>query len=238
MLFGGPQELCGDFTSGGLDMLIFGTTSLKHVKAKGEFFCPACQDHQPYKLREPRRWFHLYWIPIIPMKSLGRYVECGTCKKTFVEEALERDPKAEAARIRADVGAALRWVGLKMCLADGEASEAELIEVAVMIKGLIDVDVTVDDLRRDVEGVRRDERAVEDYLKATAQGLSDRGKEAVMRGLLTIAFADDHLDETEKQFFARCGGALQMSRAHVLGLIVEAEESARRLPAPPKAQND
>lgn len=216
-------------------MIIFGMTSLKHVKNKGQFYCPQCSSHKDYKLREPRRWFHLYFIPTIPLNTLGRYVECMQCKGTFVEAVLEHDPVADRDRFHSEVERAARWVSLKMALADGTVMRDELIEISALVKGLVNRDLSVEELEAQVPAVRADERSVEDYLRAMAGQLNDFGKEAVMRGLLSVALADGNFDRAEREFALRCGLALMMSRAHVRGLIDEAVEHAEREGAAPAA---
>ena len=49
--------------------------------------------------------------------------------------------------------------------------------------------------------------------------------------LLAVAFADEHMDQSERELAIDCGKDLMMSRAHVLGLLIEAEESARPVAA-------
>ena len=209
-------------------MIIFGMTSLKHVKDKGQFYCPQCATHKDFKLREPRRWFHLYFIPTIPLDTLGRYVECLQCKGTFVETVLEHDPVADRERFHSEVERAARWVALKMALADGAVTRDEVIEISALLKGLVNRDIGIEELETQVSQVSADERSVEDYLRSMAGQLNDFGKEAVMRGLLSVALADGNFDKTEREYALRCGLALMMSRAHVRGLIAEAEEHAER----------
>jgi tellurite resistance protein len=209
-------------------MIIFGFTSLKHVKDKGQFYCPQCTDHKDFRLREPRRWFHLYFVPVIPLDSLGRYVECRQCKGTFIENVLNYDPIAEQNRFRSEVEKATRWVTLKMALADGHVAQEELIEIAVLLKSLLDRDVPVAELEAEAPTVASDEQSVEAFLRTAAGLLNGEGKAKVMRGLLAVALADGNFDKAERAFAKRCGDALLLDPAHTRGLIGEAEDHARR----------
>lgn len=209
-------------------MIIFGLTSLKHVKDKGQFYCPQCVDHKDFKLREPRRWFHLYFIPVIPLDSLGRYVECRQCKGTFVENVLQFDPVADENRFVSEVEKATRWVTLKMALADGAVAREELIEISVLLKSLLNRDVASAELEAEVQAVAADQQSVEGFLKTAAGLLNGEGKAKVMRGLLAVALADGHFDKTERAFAKRCGDALLLDPAHTRGLIADAEDHARR----------
>jgi len=53
-------------------MIIWGTYVTKKIVSTGQFYCPRCANHRSYKLRRPKKWGHLYWIPIIPMEEFDR----------------------------------------------------------------------------------------------------------------------------------------------------------------------
>lgn len=64
-------------------MIIFGTRGITTTPEKGDFHCPSCDATQKYGLKRVRRFFTLYFIPLIPLNKLGEYVECVTCKDTY-----------------------------------------------------------------------------------------------------------------------------------------------------------
>jgi hypothetical protein len=144
---------------------------------------------------------------------------------------LEFDPLKEQEKFLSEVEKAARHAMLKMALADGNADEAELVEVAVHYKTITGKEISVAELREQLPAVAADQRSVAEYLKTVSGMLNDHGKELVMRALLAVAFADEHMDQSERELAIDCGKALMMSRAHVLGLLIEAEESARPVAA-------
>jgi zinc-ribbon family len=69
-------------------MIIFGMGS-KHKKiGEGDFYCPHCRGRQYYFHKKAKRYFTLYFIPLIPLNDLGEFIECQTCKSTFSMEVL------------------------------------------------------------------------------------------------------------------------------------------------------
>jgi len=64
-------------------MIIWGSRVRYKDLDTGEFFCPRCQAKRAYKHKEARRYFTLYFIPIIPMGKLGEMIECQTCKTAY-----------------------------------------------------------------------------------------------------------------------------------------------------------
>ena len=69
-------------------MIIFGTKGITSIQKKGTFHCPACGAGAPYDQKEVRRYFTLFFIPVIPLHKVADYVECGRCGGNFKPEVL------------------------------------------------------------------------------------------------------------------------------------------------------
>ena len=113
-------------------MIFFGTKGLTLTGDSGDFFCPSCSTEQPYKRRKVRRFFTLYFIPIIPLDLLGEYIECQSCKNTFndkvidIKEELEANNKAFEAEYERIVKKSMAI----MVLADGKVDDSEVEAMA------------------------------------------------------------------------------------------------------------
>ncbi len=68
--------------------IIWGTRARTKVIGRGEFHCPRCNANQSYAYKQVKRWFTLYFIPLFPTRTLGEYVECGSCAATWKPEVL------------------------------------------------------------------------------------------------------------------------------------------------------
>jgi len=78
-------------------MIVFFGTKVRHQKlGEGEFHCPKCQARRQYHHKRARQYFTLYFIPLIPLRQLGEYVECQTCKTAFEPAVLNRPAQAAA----------------------------------------------------------------------------------------------------------------------------------------------
>ena len=64
-------------------MIIIGSMELKFTKSTGTFCCPQCEQERTYRLRTRREFLTVYFIPLIPLQSLGEFLECTTCRGTF-----------------------------------------------------------------------------------------------------------------------------------------------------------
>jgi len=69
--------------------IVFGTRGIRSTVEQGSFYCPQCDCESSFKLKKVTQFFTLYFIPLIPLGSKGRYVECQSCKNTYVERILE-----------------------------------------------------------------------------------------------------------------------------------------------------
>ena len=64
-------------------MIIWGTRTSNVEVAHGEFHCPKCEASRAYRHMQAKRWFTLYFIPLIPMGKRGEWWECQTCTRAY-----------------------------------------------------------------------------------------------------------------------------------------------------------
>ncbi|HSD84838.1 MAG TPA: zinc-ribbon domain-containing protein [Anaerolineae bacterium] len=69
-------------------IVIFGNKVRYKTISTGQFSCPQCRTQRTYELRQARNWFALYFIPIIPLNTIGEFVTCLTCGTQFAQEVL------------------------------------------------------------------------------------------------------------------------------------------------------
>lgn len=76
-------------------LLIWGFRTLLTVIASGHFACPHCETDAAYQHVRPRRWFTIFFIPLIPGSWRDAYVECQRCKNCYSEAVLTRPTNAQ-----------------------------------------------------------------------------------------------------------------------------------------------
>jgi hypothetical protein len=72
-----------------MPIIIYGSRGIFSDLDSGEFDCPHCQNHAAYRLRQVRRFFTLFFLPLFPVSSGVRFVECGRCGSQFQEAVLD-----------------------------------------------------------------------------------------------------------------------------------------------------
>jgi hypothetical protein len=76
-------------------ILFFGWRIVFRTIGHGVFHCPHESADRDYRMRVARRWFHIFWLPIVPLKRFGEIVECETCNSRYEVDVL-RIPTAAA----------------------------------------------------------------------------------------------------------------------------------------------
>jgi hypothetical protein len=76
-------------------MIIFGHKTTASITASGVFFCPRCRTSQGYYRYLHRRWFTLYFLPVLPLGHVGEEVECQGCFSRFLPDGLTGPPNQD-----------------------------------------------------------------------------------------------------------------------------------------------
>ena len=82
-------------------MIVWGTSFTNKVVATGQFYCPGCMQHRTYRLRRPKKWGCIYWIPLFPLQEFEPYVECTSCNGSYPETALRQDAASAQQQLHA-----------------------------------------------------------------------------------------------------------------------------------------
>ena len=205
-------------------MIIFGTRGVKFTLKEGAFCCPQCGNEQPFRHRSVRRFFTLYFIPVIPLDRLGEYVECRTCKGTFIPRVLEHQPHQSKEAFLSEYEKAVKHAMVLMMLADGEIDEQEMITVHQIINKYSHHDITFDELEAYTQEVAKNPERISTYLQKVGPSLNEHGKEVLIKCALSVAAADGHIDDSEITLVKEMAKVMEMSGAHLRGIMSEIQQ--------------
>ncbi len=213
-------------------LIIFGTRGVTSSVGRGEFHCPGCDARRPYEHRRVRRFFTLYFIPIIPLDVLGEYVECQHCRDTYKPDVLTYDPTAGRKLFEAEFHAAVKRVMVLMMMADGKVDAEEIETIRQVFGKLSKRDVTQAEVDAEVRAATSEGRGLRQYLASVSGSLNDAGKELVVQAAFFVAAADGKVTDEETALLGELAAALEMSPAHFKGAIdaVSPELGDRRAP--------
>ncbi len=209
-------------------LIIFGTRGVTYGNGEGQFHCPDCDQMRPYKQKRVRRFFTLYFIPLIPLDLVGEYVECSGCGSSYKPAVLDYKPESSAPGPREEAAfrVAMRRVLVLMMLADGKVEESEVGTILGVLGGLEKRVVTRDEIDAEIRAAQAQPGDIEGYCKTMQGVLNDAGKEMVIRAAYQVANADGDFASAEKETLARIAGALGMSKSQFAGVLDQVKAAA------------
>jgi hypothetical protein len=203
-------------------LIIFGLRVFYRTIAQGTFHCRRCGGDREYRHRAGRRWFTLFFIPVIPLNSVGEHVRCTTCRTRYVTDVLNQPTTAQMqaalpAGMRAAVAAMLRSGD-----PSNPASRQRAIEV-VIGSGVRDYDEAMlnADLMQPFEVIRP-------ALNQVGAQLTIQAREWYLADVIRIAMTDGPLTESERHAALAIGADLGMTQAQVVGVVTMTEQAAGR----------
>jgi tellurite resistance protein len=228
-----------------LGLIIFGTRGISGEEGRGEFFCPKCRIKATYAHKSVRRYFTLYFIPVIPLNSLGEYVECDRCATSFKMEVLDYDPRANATaeekQAEARFHAALRRVLARVSLLgarretmgggdrlDGKVDDAAIRAIAATMTQLTGRSVPRAEIEDEIAKARASQIDVADECKAMTAYLDDDGRDLVLRAVIVVASSGGGFDDAARETVLRIAHTLGVPRARFAPMIEELASPARR----------
>ena len=195
-------------------MIIWGWRVRKKTIGTGVFFCPGEGGDRNYEHKQARRWFTIFFIPLIPLKELGDFIECTSCENTYYPDVLKGKTASEIEDIST---IAIRHVAVSMALADGTVDPRERDAAVTVVQRFASHPYDLDDLDSDLSSLQVS--ALSDNLEELGAVLNEHGKENVLTAAVFLAGADGHVDRSEIEVARQIGKALTMSSAHIEGTI-------------------
>lgn len=81
--------------------ILFGTRGLTLTQQSGTFHCPHCGPQAPFSQKGVRRFFTLFFVPLIPLDQVSAFVECHRCRSQYDLNVLQWNPHGPAETVAA-----------------------------------------------------------------------------------------------------------------------------------------
>lgn len=204
-------------------LLVFGIQVYFRTLWEGVFFCPSCGGDRRGRRRLGRRWFTLFFLPLIPLGNIGEVVECRTCRSRFGTDVLSLPTSRDMA---AGLQDGMRGMVAAVLRASGDPSHPAARQRAVdAVRDSGTAAYTLDDLDADVDALVDD---LHGQLTAVGDRLAVEGKEMFLAEGVRVALADGQLSVAERTVLEQAGRALGMTPAHTWGVLATVERGATR----------
>ena len=198
-------------------MIIFGTRGVTLTGKPAPFYCPQCDGDRQYKRKTIRRFFTLYFIPLIPLDKLEEYIQCQTCRSNFRTKVIHYDPRAEREAAREQSRQDFRTILVHFAGLSGRRDVAFLQTVCDLYTQFDGGEINTAMVAQDLELTRKDLALETGRIR---QQLSDQGRESVIRAAYTAATADGQLTEQKEEALVTLAQGLGMTEAHYRGVTV------------------
>lgn len=202
---------------------MFGLRVCFRTVGHGTFHCQRCGGDRKYRRRAGRRWFHLFYIPLIRLGATGEHLQCLDCRARFRTGALSIPT---AAQMEAALPAGTLAAATCMLLAGNPASPParRLALAAMRSAGLPSYDDTAldEDLVRSAAGGTEHLAAP---LNTLAAQLAVPAREWFLASVVRIGLADGQLTDEQRLAARRVAASLGLTPAHAYGVITMTEEA-------------
>lgn len=204
-------------------MIIFGWRVLWRPVGHGMFHCQRCGGDRQYRHLVGRRWFHLFFIPMIPLSHAGQHVRCAVCGTRYRMEVLNIPTTAQ---MQVALPNGMRAAGLAMLrAADGGGEPARRRAVdAIRAAGMADYEYPA--LQADLSTSSTAGPDLARALNSLAIQLAVPAREWFLAEVVRIGLADGQLSDDERRAVHEIAAQLGMSHAQAHGVIAVTEEGA------------
>jgi hypothetical protein len=202
-------------------LLVFGVRYLYSLVATGTFHCPVCGVDRGYRLRNPRAWFHLFWIPLVPLRRGEPIVECDVCRSRFRPDVLSVPTSEQFGEL---LSRGVRTAAAYLITA-AEAGPEALSRAVEVLQRSLGPAYTRELLEADLAAHRQGSDFT--VFGRLAGQLDVLGKEQLLRGLaeLELAIADGR--EPDWSRLGDVAAALGVTPVHLHGIVQEARARSR-----------
>jgi hypothetical protein len=191
------------------------------ITGRGTLHCYRCGGDRQYRQCVGRRWFHLFFVPAIPLDRVAEHVQCTDCDTRYRTGVLAL-PTTE--QMLAALPTGTRAAVTAMVRAGDTASTAARASAvdAVRRGGLASYDDAA--LDADLGGASSDDLA--GAVGALARQLTMPAHEWFLADVVRVGLADGQLSPGERLAAREVAACLGMTPAQAHGVIAMTEESA------------
>jgi hypothetical protein len=207
-------------------LIIFGFRVFYRTVGQGTFHCQRCGGDREYWHKAGRRWFTLFFIPVIPLSKAGEHVRCAVCGTRYRMEVLSLPTVAQ---MQAALPAGMRAAAIAVLRAGGGSSGPARRRAigAIRGSGLDDYDDAA--LDADLAAPARPGqpgRELAGPLNRLAAQLAVPAREWFLAEAVRIGLADGTLSDDERHVAREIAAQLGMTPAQARGVISMTEEGA------------
>jgi hypothetical protein len=212
----------GPFPGGPALLIIFGFRTFYRTLGQGVFHCRKCGGDREYRHRSGRRFFTLFFIPVIPLAKAGEHVQCTTCQSRYVMDVLQLPT---AAQMQAALPTGMRAAAAAMLQAGQPGHPGARLRAGAANPGGGARDYADGHLDADIA---QPPQARREALGQVARQLTPDAREWFLAETVRIGMADGPLTGSERQAADVVAAELGMTQAQAIGVVTVTERAAQQ----------
>ena len=194
----------------------------------GKFHCPNCNDNRVYNKKYVQDWFTLYFIPTFPVGSKkNEHIECEECSSIYHLDVIDYKPGLNNEEMTSEYEKALQNILCLMIIADDKVEEEEIKTVSNIFNKLTnDKRLSKAKINKTISNLKKDNLVVDEYLEDIRPYLNTEHRELIIKAMYYVAGSDGHLDGRESELLMHTAKVLEMTPAHIKGVLSELDKSS------------
>jgi hypothetical protein len=193
------------------------------ITGRGTLHCQRCGGDRRYRQCAGRRWFHLLFVPVLPLDRVAEHVQCTTCATRYRSEVLAMPTTAQ---MRAALPAATRVAVVAMLRAGDERSAAARACAVDSVRSAGAVNYGDVALAADLAHAKSAASKLASVLGTLAVQLTMPAHEWFLADVVRVGLADGQLTDGERCAARQIAAHLGMTPAQARGVISMTEEGA------------
>ena len=171
-------------------------------------------------------FFTLFFIPIFPISGKKNdHIECKECQSIYHLDVIDYKPALNDEEMESEYQKALKNVLCLMILADNKVKDKEINIVSDIYNKLTNnKKFTKSQIEKNLALVKKSKKNVQEYLKKIKPYLNAGHRELVVKAMYYVASSDGHLDAKESKLLIKTATVLDMTPAHVKGVLTELDQ--------------
>jgi len=156
----------------------------------------------------------------------NEHIECQKCENIYHTDVADYKPALNDKEIESEYEKALKNILCLMILADKNIEDQEILAVSNIYNKLTNKKkFSKSQIEKILTQLKKNKKDVNEYLKEIKPYLNSGHRELIIKAMYYIAASDGHLDEKEGKLLMKTATVLEMTPAHVKGVLAELDKS-------------
>ena len=197
--------------------ILFGARGIKHTKGDGDILknsCPSCKEGDLIN-KLYRRWFTLFFIPVVPLDTIDKFYECDSCGESYKENIKSVLKKSQKEQDYANEKSILLYAKATiaamthMALIDGDFNVNEDREIMNFMKEYKIYDTELQGIIKTIKKEKNSDEFVFNLLNEARNLLSAEALLNILSRAGVVLLADGKIAKQEenlfKEYLIACG---------------------------------